>query len=97
VFCLLTLPFRIFFGVLFAILLLPFTVLLLPFLLLRFVIKTAVFLLVMPFVLLAAVVALGVAFVAVFFALLVPLLPIAFVVFCVWAIVRMASRPAFAR
>lgn len=96
-FCLLTLPFRIFFGVLFAILLLPFTVLLLPFLLLRFVIKTAVFLLVMPFVLLAAVVALGVAFVAVFFALLVPLLPIAFVVFCVWAIVRMASRPAFAR
>ena len=96
-FCLLTLPFRIVFGILVAILLLPFTLLLLPFLLLRVLVKTAIFLVVMPFVLLATLIALGVAFAAVVFALLTPLLPIAFVAFCVWAIVRTASRPSFAR
>jgi len=65
VFFLLTLPFRIVFGVLLAVLLLPFTLLLLPFFLLRLLIKTAV-----------------------------PLLPIAFLVFCVWAVVRLASPRA---
>jgi len=30
-------------------------------------------------------------------ALLVPLLPFAFVAFCVWAVARMASGPAYAR
>jgi hypothetical protein len=97
VFCLLTLPFKIFFGVLLAILLLPFTLLLIPFFLLRLLIKTAVFIVVLPFALLAAMIGLGVAFIGVVLALVVPLLPLAFVVFCVWAIVRMASRPAFAR
>ena len=38
---LLTLPFRIFFGLLFGLLLLPFTLLFLPFLLLRAVFKLA--------------------------------------------------------
>ena len=41
-FFLLTLPFRIVFGVLLAVLLLPFTLLFLPFLLLRLLIKTTV-------------------------------------------------------
>jgi hypothetical protein len=95
VFWLLTLPFKIFFGALLAILLLPFTILLLAFFLLRFVIKIAVLIVVMPFVLIAVLIALGVALLGVFFALLVPLLPFAFVAFCVWALV--ASKPAFAR
>jgi hypothetical protein len=97
VFCLLTLPFKIFFGVLLAILLLPFTILLLPFFLFRLLIKTAVLIVVMPFVLIAALIGLGVAFIALVVALLAPLLPIAFVVFCVWAVVRMSSRAALAR
>ena len=97
VFCLLTMPFKIFFGVLLAVLLLPFAVLLIPFLLLRFVIKAAVLVLVMPFVLVVVLVAAGLALTGAFLALLVPLLPLAFVAFCVWAIVRMASGPAYAR
>jgi hypothetical protein len=35
-----------------------------------------------------------IAFVAVFVSLLIPLLPIAFLVFCVWAVVQLASPPA---
>ena len=93
-FFLLTLPFRIFFGLLCGLLFLPFVLLLVPFLLLRVVIKTAVLLVALPFVLLAVGGALLVACVAVLFALLIPLLPFAFVALCVWAIVRVASRPA---
>jgi hypothetical protein len=97
VFCLLTLPFKILFGVLLAIVLLPFTILLLPFFLLRLLIKAAVLGVVMPFVFLAAFIGVAVAFIGIFFALLAPLLPIAFLVFCVWVVVRLASKPAFAR
>ena len=39
----------------------------------------------------------AVAFVAVLCAILIPFLPIAFLVFCVWVIARLASRPAYAR
>jgi type III secretory pathway component EscS len=68
----------------------------LPFFLLRLVIKASVFIVVLPFVVMAAFIGIAVAFVAVCLALLVPLLPFAFLVFCVWAVVRAASRPALA-
>jgi len=42
----------------------------------------------------AAFLGLALAFVAIFFAVLVPLLPVAFLVFCVWAVVRLSSPPA---
>ena len=95
-FFLITLPFRIFFGLLFGILFLPFAILFLPFLLLRLVIKAAALLFVLPIVLLATLFAVGVAFVAVLFAVLAPLLPFAVVALIVWAVMR-ASRPAYAR
>ena len=96
-FCLLTMPFKILFGVLLAVLLLPFAILLVPFFLLRFLIKAAVLIVVMPFVLIAVLIVFGVALTGVLLALLVPLLPFAFVAFCVWAVARMASGPAYAR
>jgi len=95
VFFLITLPFRIFFGLLFGILFLPFAILFLPFLLMRLVIKTAALLFVLPIVLLATLFAVGVAFVAVIFTVLAPLLPFAVVALIVWAVMR-ASRPAYA-
>jgi hypothetical protein len=93
-FFLLTLPFRLAFGLLTAVLFLPFALLFLPFLLLRFAIKSLVLLVALPFVLLTVGAALVVALIAAGFALMVPLLPFAFVALCVWAIVR-ASRPAY--
>jgi hypothetical protein len=92
---LLTLPFRIFFGVLFGLLLLPFTLLFLPFLLLRAVIKLALLAFLAPLIALVTVGALLIGGFAIFFALLLPLLPFAVVGLIVWAIVR-ASRPAYA-
>jgi hypothetical protein len=92
---LLTLPFRVFFGVSFGLLLLPFTLLFLPFLLLRAVFKLALLAFLAPLVVLVTVGALLLAGVAIFFALLLPLLPFAIVGLIVWAIVR-ASRPAYA-
>ena len=92
---LLTLPFRIVFGLFFGLLFLPFTLLFLPFLLLRIIIKSAVMLIVLPFVLLAVGGALLVAMLAVGLALMVPLLPFAFVALCIWAIMR-SSRAATA-
>jgi hypothetical protein len=92
-FFLLTLPFRLAFGLLAAVLFIPFALLFLPFLLLRFVIKSLVLLAVLPFVLLAVGAALVVALIAVILAVIVPLLPFALVAFCVWAVVR-SSRPA---
>ena len=92
---LLTLPFRVFFGLLFGILFLPFAILFLPFLLLRLVIKAAVLVFILPFVLIAAVFAAGVALIAVVFAILAPLLPFVVVGLIVWAVMR-ASRPAYA-
>jgi len=92
---LLTLPFRIFFGLLFGLLLLPFTLLFLPFLLLRAVFKLALLAFLAPLIALVTVGVLLVAGFALVFALLLPLLPFAFVGLIVWAIVR-ASRPAYA-
>ena len=92
-FYLLTLPFRLVFGLLFCVLVLPFALLALPFLILRVVIKSLVLLVALPFVLLAVGAAMVVALIAMVFAVIVPLLPFAFVVLCFWAIVR-SSRPA---
>jgi hypothetical protein len=93
---LLTLPFRIFFGLLFGLLLLPFTLLFLPFLLLRAVIKLTFLLVLAPIIAIVGVGALLLAAFAIFFALLLPLLlPFALVGLFIWAIVR-ASRPAYA-
>ena len=88
-FFLLTLPFRIVFGVL----LLPFVLLLLPFLLLRVLIKSVVFLVVLPLVLLTVGVALLMGFIAVVCVLTIPLLPFAFIALFIWAVVR-STRPA---
>ena len=92
---LLTLPFRIFFGVLFGLLLLPFTLLFLPFLLVRAVIKLSLLLVLAPIVAIVTVGALLLAGFALFFVVLIPLLPFALVGLFIWAIVR-ASRPAYA-
>jgi len=96
VFYVLTLPFRIFFGLLFAVLLLPLAVLFVPFLLLRAAIKLAALAFVAPLVLTALLVAGVVAAAAVFVAVLLPLLPFALVALVVWAIVR-PSQPALVR
>jgi hypothetical protein len=91
-FHLLALPFKLFFGLVFGVLVLSFGLLILPFLLLRFVIKALVLLVALPFVLLAVGAGLVVALVAVLCVLMIPLLPFAFVALCVWAIMR-SSRP----
>jgi len=91
---LLTLPFRIFFGVLFGLLLLPFALLFLPFLLLRAVIKLTLLLVLAPIIAIVTVGALLLAGFALFLVLLLPLLPFALVGLFIWAIVR-ASRPAY--
>ena len=93
-FHLLTLPFRLFFGLLFGVLMLGVGLLILPLLLIRFVFKLAVRLVALPFVLLAVGGGLLVAFLAVLCVVMIPLLPIAFLVLCGWAIVRLVSRPA---
>lgn len=93
-FDLLTLPFRIAFGALVAVLLLPFALLLLPFLLLGLAIKATVALLLLPFLVLAVVAGAAVALFTLSVALLLPLLPVVFLAFCVWAVIKLASRPA---
>lgn len=78
---LLTLPFRLFFGIVFgllalpfALLAIPFALLFLPFLLLRVFIKTAVALVMLPVVLLAVVIGIGATLFAVALAVALPLL-----------------------
>ncbi|HET6955132.1 MAG TPA: hypothetical protein VFI56_01085 [Vicinamibacterales bacterium] len=93
-FFLLTLPFRIAFGLLCGLLFLPFALLFLPFMLLRLLIKSVVLLVALPFVLLAVGGALLAAFVAVLFAVMIPLLPFAFLALFIWAIIRLTSRPS---
>jgi hypothetical protein len=66
----------------------------LPLLFLRFVFKVVVALIVLPFALVALLLGVGVAVVAMLCVVLVPLLPLAFIVVGVWAVVRLLSRPA---
>ena len=105
-FHLLTLPFRIVFGLFFGLLALPFAllflpfaligaVLFLPFLLLRFVLKAAVGLVVLPVVLLVAGIVCAALFLAAALAVLVPLTPFLLLGLLVWAIMR-SSRAAIA-
>ena len=54
-FHLIALPFKLFFGLLFLVFVLPFAILIVPFLLLRFVFKALVLLVALPFALLAVV------------------------------------------
>jgi len=105
-FSLLTLPFRIVFGLFFGLLALPFALiglpfallfglLFLPFLLLRFVIRAAVGLVVLPIVLLVAGLVCAALFAAAAMAILVPLSPFLLLAFIVWAVTR-NSRAAIA-
>jgi hypothetical protein len=105
-FSLLTLPFRIVFGLFFGLLALPFAfiampfalvgiVLFLPFLLLRFVIKAAVGLVMLPVVLLLAGIVCAALLVAAAVAILIPLSPLLLIGFIVWAVTR-NSRAAIA-
>jgi hypothetical protein len=90
---LLTLPFRLAFGLLLGILLLPVAFIVIPLLLVRFVIKAAVALIMLPFALLLAAAGIVFAVVAVALAIIVPLLPFALIALGVWALVQMTSRP----
>jgi hypothetical protein len=98
-FDILTLPFRLVFGILcsllalpFALLAIPFALLYLPFLVLRFLVKAIVALVMLPFVLFAAIIGIGLALVAISVFLILPLvLPIAFVLFCLWIAARLAA------
>ena len=97
---LLTLPFRILFGLVllpFALLALPFALLLLPFLILRFVVKAAVALVVLPFVLFVGVIVCVALAIAFSLAILAPLLPFAMLAFFVWAIARNSQAAIAAR
>ena len=87
-FCLLTLPFRLFFGVLFGLIFLPLTILFLPFLLLRILLKTAFALIMLPFALVLAFIGIAFALLAVAFAVLIPLMPFIVIGVCVWLLTR---------
>ena len=54
----------------------------------------AVALALLPFMLFALVLGVVVAILTLSVALLVPLLPVAFLAFCLWAAIKAASRPA---
>jgi hypothetical protein len=88
VFYLLTLPFRLLFGLLCGLIFLPLTILFLPFILLRIVVKTAFALIMLPFALLMAFIGIAFAVLAVSFAILLPLMPFIIVGVCVWLLTR---------
>jgi hypothetical protein len=95
VFYLLTLPFRLLFCLLFGLILLPLTILFLPFILLRLVLKAVFGLVMLPIALLLGVIGIAIALLAVSFALLIPLLPFIVIGVCVWLLTR-NSRAATA-
>jgi hypothetical protein len=87
VFWLLLLPFRLVFGLLFGILLLPFV-------LLRAALKVAAALILLPVVFALLLVALIVGGIGFWLVMLVPVLPIAVLALFLWAISRLFARPA---
>ena len=100
---LLLLPFRLAFGIIaglvvlpLALILLPFALLLwLPFAILRASLRLAVGLIVLPIVLTAVVFGLLVAGIGAALAIAVPLLPVILIALCIWAVVRpRRSSPA---
>ena len=94
-FYLLTLPFRLLFGLLCGLIFLPLTILFLPFIILRIILKTAFALIMLPFALVIALLGVAFAAVAMVFALLLPLMPFVVVGVCVWLLTR-NSRAATA-
>jgi hypothetical protein len=92
-FYLLTLPIRLFFGLLFGLIFLPLTILFLPFILLRLALKTLFGLILLPFVLIVAFIGIAFALLAVSFAVLLPLMPFVVIGVCVWLLTR-SSRAA---
>ena len=92
-FYLLTLPIRLFFGLLFGVIFLPLTILFLPFILLRLALKTLFGLIMLPFVLIVAFIGIAFALLAVSFAVLLPLMPFVVIGVCVWLLTR-SSRAA---
>jgi len=88
VFYLLTLPFRLFFGLLCGLIFLPLTILFLPFIILRIILKTAFALIMLPFALVVAFLGIAAAAVAVVFALMIPLMPFVVIGVCVWLLTR---------
>ena len=94
-FCLLTLPFRLFFCLLFWLIFLPLTILFLPFIILRLVLKVAFALFMLPIAIVTGFLGVAIALVAVAFALLIPLAPFIVIGVCVWLLTR-NSRAATA-
>jgi hypothetical protein len=86
-FWLLLLPFRLVFGLLFGILLLPFF-------LLRAAVKVAAALILFPVVFALLLVALIVGGIGLWLVMLVPVLPLAVLAFFLWTISRLFARPA---
>lgn len=86
-FWLLLLPFRLVFGLLFGILLLPFF-------LLRAAVKVAAALILFPVVFALLLVALIVGGIGFWLVMLVPVLPIAVLALFLWTISRLFARPA---
>jgi hypothetical protein len=99
---LLLLPFRLLFGLVFGLLVLPFLVVLLPlallfwvpFMLLRLTFRVLTALIIFPIVAVAVLLGLLVGGIALVGAILLPLIPLLFVAFCVWAVWRIATGPA---
>lgn len=87
-FYLLTLPFRLIVGLLCGLIFLPLTILFLPFILLRIVLKAAFALVMLPFAFLMALIGIAFALLAVSFAILFPLMPFIVIGGCVWLLTR---------
>ena len=94
-FYLLTLPFRLFFCLLFGLIFLPFTILFFPFMILRLILKAAFALFMLPIAIVTGFLGIAIALVAVAFALLIPLAPFIVIGVCVWLLTR-NSRAATA-
>jgi hypothetical protein len=93
-FWLLTLPFRLVFGLLMlplALLALPMALLLLPFLLLRVFVKATLFLFLLPIALLVGLIV-AAAMVVASVAMVIPLLPVALLALCVWVMFRPSTQ-----
>ena len=71
-FYLLTLPFRLFFCLLFGLIFLPFAILFLPFLILKLILKATFALFMLPIAIVTGFLGIAIALVAVAFALLIP-------------------------
>jgi hypothetical protein len=95
VFYLLTLPFRLFFCLLFGLIFLPFAILFLPFLILKLILKATFALFMLPIAIVTGFLGIAIALVAVAFALLIPLAPFIVIGVCVWLLTR-NSRAATA-